>query len=185
MTWDQFQIPNTDGFYTIDIAPISDSIAYVTLWGPNSFDDLSEDIIYKTIDGGQTWEPVTTYPFAPSYIHFFDDQYGWVMGLDSDFLITMSTTIDGGKTWEHAGGNDWFIPEGMDFPELDENEFVGTWTDSPSSNYAVAGSTIIVGGTNYWITHDRGLNWKRLESPLYTLDAVSYTHLTLPTILLV
>ncbi len=169
-SWDQFQIPSTEGFFGIDIAPVDAMTAYAVLWGPDYFNDLSQDAIYKTTDGGQTWEPNSEYPFAPTFIHFFDAQNGWVMGLDTDFWITMSTTNDGGQTWEHAGGNDWVIPEGKEFPDQDPDEFLATYLNVPSGNYDVESSTIIIGGTSYWISHDEGHNWERLHSPLNMND---------------
>jgi len=172
VSWEQFQIADTEGFYSVDISPIDAMTAYVVLWGPD-FNDLSQDAIYKTIDGGTTWNKVDSYSFSPTYVHFFNEMEGWVFGGDNreedgNFLF-MSTTSDGGLTWEHAGGNDWIIPEGKVFPTQDTTEFLGTFLYSPSSNYDVAGSTIIVGGTNYWISQDKGLNWDRLQSPLDTV----------------
>jgi len=172
VSWEQFQIPDTEGFYGIDIAPIDAMTAYVVLWGADFFNDLSQDAIYKTTDGGMTWNKVESYSSSPIYIHFFNENEGWVFGADissGDFgLIIMSSTSDGGQTWEHAGGDDWLIPEGREFPVQDDTKFVGTFFYSPSGNYAVNGSTIIIGGTNYWISYDKGYNWQSIESPLFT-----------------
>ncbi len=171
LTWEQFPIPNTTGFYAIDIAAVDANTAYVTLWGPDFFNDLSMDVIYKTTDGGENWQQLDSYPHSPTYIHFFNEQEGWVFGGDRTdnqlgFTI-MSVTADGGQTWSHAGGNDWVIPEGRSLPPQDENEFVGTFTYAPSSNYEVVDSTIIIGGTGYWISHDRGYSWEKFSSPLF------------------
>ena len=166
VTWEQLPIPNTTGFFAVDIAAIDANIAYVTLWGPDFLNDLSMDAIYRTTDGGTSWTKVDSYTFFPTYIHFFNQEEGWVLGSDGVF-ITTSVTSDGGQTWTHAGGSDWIIPEGMSLPPQNENEFVGTFSYAPSSNYEVVDSTIIIGGTGYWISHDRGYTWEALRSPLF------------------
>ena len=171
LTWTTLSIPNTPGFFAVDIAPINANIAYVTLWGPNYFNDSSMDAIYKTVDGGQTWGKVENFPFSPSYVHFYNELEGWVMGGDEVF-VTISVTNDGGQTWNHAGGDEWDVPEGRSLPPQNENEFVGTFLYSISSNYEVLDSTIIIGGTNYWISHDRGYNWTVLNSPLAETDGL-------------
>ena len=168
VTWEQLSIPNTEGFFAVDIAPVDENTAYVSLWGPDFFNDGSTDAIYRTSDGGNSWEKIESYPYSPSYIHFFNDQEGWVFGLDlSSFLLVMSVTSDGGVTWSHAGGDGWVIPEGRVLPPIDENEFIGTFLYAPKSNYDIIGSSIIIGGTNYWISHDKGYSWERFSSPMF------------------
>lgn len=170
ITWEQLPIPNTTGSYALDVAAVDENTAYVTLWGPDFFNDLSLDALYKTTDGGATWQELDSYPHSPNYVHFFDENEGWVFGGDvKDFSLTpvMSVTVDGGETWSHAGGDDWVIPEGRGLPVRDDNELVGTFSYSPSSNYEVVDSTIIIGGTSYWISRDRGYNWERFSSPLF------------------
>jgi len=168
--WTQFQIPNTEGFYGADIAPISADIAFCVLWNGDFLDTLNQNTIYKTIDGGQTWDQVESYPYFPAFVHFFNEMEGWIMGVDTGNdegvnFIFMSVTNDGGLTWNHAGGNNWIIPEGRALPEQDENDFVGASLFANSSAYDVAGSTILMGGTGYWISHDKGNTWENFESP--------------------
>lgn len=170
VTWQALPIPNTEGFFAADIAPIDANVAYASLWGPDFGNDISLDGLYQTKDGGSSWEKVQSYEFAPTYVHFFNEQQGWVYGIDESFAPVMSVTEDGGTTWSHAGGADWSIPEGRTLPEYDENEFISTFTFSLSSNYDVVGSTIIMGGTGYWISHDKGYTWERKASPLFEED---------------
>ncbi len=167
LTWEQFSIPNTAGFYAVDIAAVDENIAYATLWGSDFFNDLSQDAVYKTIDGGKNWQKLDSYPHSPTYIHFFNETEGWVLGFDNSFTTVMSVTVDGGVTWNHAGGEDWVTPEGRSLPLRDNNDFVGTFSYAPGSNYEVVDSTIIIGGTSYWISHDRGYSWERFMSPLF------------------
>ncbi len=85
-------------------------------WGEDSFGDdvqltsvqfLDDSVGYiagefgmvlKTIDGGQTWEPVEVLPgdFYPQAAHFMDTERGWVVGLNGAILHTP----DGGDSWE-------------------------------------------------------------------------------------
>lgn len=168
-TWEQYKLPNTRGHYAFDIAPIDENTAYVVINDEDFRDDVYEDFIYKTTDGGSSWEIVDSYPHSPSFIHFFDQENGWVLGAEnSNGFSVMSVTADGGATWNHAGGEDWVIPEGRNLPDLDSTAFIGTWAFSVNSNYEIVDSSIIIGGSKrYWISHDMGYNWQSFESPLF------------------
>lgn len=53
--------------------------------------------MYKTIDGGQNWEPVDSWTFDDDWgrmIHFVNELEGWVLG-----FLGIYHTVDGGDTW--------------------------------------------------------------------------------------
>jgi photosystem II stability/assembly factor-like uncharacterized protein len=74
---------------------------------PNySYSTTTGGAIYKTTDGGETWQPLkTNSPYYLRSVGFADENTGWVGNLDAttvapDTLI-MTETTDGGLTW-HA-----------------------------------------------------------------------------------
>lgn len=177
-TWEVINITNAIGFFAADIAPVSEDIAYAVLWkDPFSGSETGQQLLYKTVDGGMNWTEVESYNQDANYVHFFNENEGWVFGSEPQprgqlSFITMSVTTDGGATWNHAGGNDWVIPEGRNLPPQDEDEYVGTFNFSLGSNYEVVDSTILIGGTTYWISHDRGYSWESIPTPLFEEDGL-------------
>lgn len=172
-TWKQYIIPNTEGHFLFDISPVDANIAYVVANDEFQFEDV-EDAIYKTEDGGETWNVVANYPYAPTLIHFFNTQEGWVLGGDTSNIVVMSVTADGGETWSHAGGKNWDIPEGRGLSEQDTTDRVATWGFSVNSVYETTDSVIIVGGLkSYWVSKDRGYNWEAISSPLINVGRLT------------
>jgi len=182
LTWEVISTPELANHYPTDISPIDGNIAYVSMLdgGPDTQDGVIADALFKTIDGGKTWDKVDAYPYSPVYLHFFNENEGWIMGEAEDFVdgvdIIMSTTTDGGQTWSHAGGTEWNTAEGQNFPNRDSIEEVGFLFDSFTGAYDVAENSIMVGSLNrIWISSDKGKNWKTLASPLFTNDSLYTT----------
>lgn len=178
VTWEQYSIPGTEGDYAFDVAATDEQTTFVVMNDGNSSPSSITGNLYKTENGGQDWEMMESYPFAPSFVHFFDESNGWVLGGDttsSDInFLYMSVTDDGGETWSHAGGNNWVIPEGRSLGVQDSSELVGTWTFSVNSVYEVVDSVILVGGSKrYWISDDYGYNWNSFDSPLAPSHAIT------------
>ncbi|MEM1324758.1 MAG: T9SS type A sorting domain-containing protein [Bacteroidota bacterium] len=176
ITWEQYDIPDTEGYNAYDIAGASDQVAYAIINDESFADNNFDDLLYKTQNGGTSWEIVESYPYTPLRIHFFDEDNGWVMGADtmSMAFLVMSVTDDGGETWSHAGGNAQIIPEGRSLPEPDSTELVGGRGFSVNSVYSVVDSTIILGANkSYWLSEDYGYNWQRFDSPLWPARATT------------
>lgn len=71
--------------------------------------DSHENVVYKTTDGGDTWNLVSTYPSFNfnSAMQFTDDNTGYIIG-----FFKLLKTIDGGKTWTKEVSSK---PSGGDF----------------------------------------------------------------------
>ena len=168
LTWTTTEIPAAMNTYGWDISPVDSNIAYVAL-------DTAG--LYRTIDGGQSWNEVEAFPNdRAGMVHFFNENDGWVYALDSavTYLI-MTVTSDGGATWTEIGGADWTQPAGTSLPELDLTESVPGYTFSINSAYDYTDESIMIGtakGT-YWRSDDRGYNWKRYETPLVDLGLLA------------
>ncbi|MEM6261275.1 MAG: T9SS type A sorting domain-containing protein [Bacteroidota bacterium] len=155
-TWETTQLPAGFSTYGWDISPIDSNIAYVA---------LDSSGLYKTIDGGQNWNKVTSYPYLAVAVHFFNSQEGLVLGADN--FITIGVTTNGGNTWTHMGGANWVQPSGTSIPPINRNSRP-YFSYSISSFYDVKGEVIIFGNTTgeYWISTDKGYNWESKETPL-------------------
>jgi photosystem II stability/assembly factor-like uncharacterized protein len=58
--------------------------------------DVKSELLYETIDGGQSWRRIGTLP-KPGPIDFTTRRSGWLHGGN-----TIYRTSDGGKTWQHT-----------------------------------------------------------------------------------
>ena len=109
LTWTNITFPDMPNFEIFAIDFINKDTGWVA--GVDCITLFSQGYctIYKTIDGGKTWELQyhtnnNTYGFT--FLRFTDALNGWALGTSSGGTLTDSTsdivlfhTIDGGKTW--------------------------------------------------------------------------------------
>lgn len=145
ITWSAFPISMANGFTAWDIAPVDAQIAY-----------LSAGSIYKTMDGGASWTPITTYQDFPVYLHFFNQNEGWVAGATGSGL-RMATTNDGGQSWEYAEESS-IIP------------WIGYSTYNAS--YDVEDDMIGMSMRNgtLWVSYDKGHTFEEITTPMSSLN---------------
>ncbi|MBK7407440.1 MAG: hypothetical protein IPJ40_04730 [Saprospirales bacterium] len=161
-TWSTSTILDGGSLYGLDLAPI-DSL--------NAFCLSKVNGLYKTTDGGQNWEGVVTYPYTPWAVHFFNENDGWVLGLDSISALlsrrVISLTSDGGNTWTHVGGQNWDQPPGTSLPENGIDVQAG-FTFSIRSSYDYTDHSLLIGNSDgtIWISNDKGYNWQEITTPL-------------------
>lgn len=165
-SWTTADIDFGGGLYGNDIAPIDGQTAFLAL---NVLGGLS-----KTTEGGQSWETVASYPYRPFAVHFFDENDGCVLGMDSSSSLIISVTADGGSAWTHIGGANWAEPAGTSLPPQNPPPAPAE-TFSVRSLYDYAGQSIAFGNKDgsLWISHDKGYNWERITTPLGNLNLVA------------
>lgn len=165
-SWTTADIDFGEGLYGNDIAPIDGQTAFMAL---NVLGGLS-----KTTEGGQSWETVTSYPYRPLAVHFFNETDGWVLGRDSSSSLIISVTADGGGEWTHMGGANWAEPAGTSLPPQNPPPAPAEFF-SVRSFYDYADQSIIFGNADgsVWISHDKGYNWERKTTPLGNLNLVA------------
>ncbi len=128
-----------------------------------SFQDHLDPIVWRTQDGGNTWEmshlyPEPEAPGAPphekAWIGFTDPDHGWLaleynLGMVNPRAVVLYLTDDGGTTWEHRSN--------LPCPAMAFNFFD-----------AQHGWMVCYGDLMPWLlqTADGGQNWSSIELPL-------------------
>jgi hypothetical protein len=117
---------------------------------------------------------VASYPYSPFAVHFFDENDGWILGMDSSSSLTISVTADGGGAWTHIGGANWDQPPGTSLPPQNPAPATGI-IFSVRSFYDYTTQSIIFGNADgsVWISHDKGYNWERKTTPLSALNLIA------------
>ena len=114
-------------------------------------------VLYSDDDGGNWTQAKVPTRQMLTAVYFVDDQHGWAVGHDA--LILASS--DGGATWSKQ------------FEDLQrEAPLLDLWFKDAQHGFAIGAYGALLQ------TSDGGSTWD-------DVSAVSYTHLTLPTILLV
>ncbi|HLW00305.1 MAG TPA: hypothetical protein VKT82_16690 [Ktedonobacterales bacterium] len=121
-------VPVTEEFLT-------GSVAWVLLL-PNH--------LFKTTDGGQTWQPETAPGENLREFTFLDALHGWVITEDAGKVVVFRTT-DGGATWTKMQRSGSAFPYG--------DYFTGMRFLNLTTGWATTTTTLLV-------THDSGATWQ-------------------------
>ncbi len=62
-------------------------------------DEDNQAILFKTTNGGATWEKIPNFPYLICDIYFHDNQHGWAVGTDKSRSGVIVATEDGGEHW--------------------------------------------------------------------------------------
>lgn len=156
-TWKSHDITEAQGRITQDIHSIDANTAWITTNGLTS----NTQTLFKTTDGGQTWEAKFDDTSAGGLVHFFDD--------DDGILIHgrfMSTTNDGGETWN---------PTSISTLPFEGNEDI--FYRAGNNALANQGDTLWFGTTfgRVFRSPDRGVTWEVFETSLEDNDVIVST----------
>lgn len=142
-----------------DIFAVNDSIAWITTNGLRS-DSLRG--IFKTTDGGKTWQEKFDGPAGGGVIHFFDDTIG--IAMHDQFL---AYTFDGGENWDNQ---DPLSTLPFDFAE-------SVFYTAANNAFAIVSDTMWFGTTQGRIFRslNRGFQWEAIETPFEDNDVIVST----------
>lgn len=159
---------NTAAFGTSSITAVSSTTAWVSVYG----DTANPGGIWKTIDGGLTWNKQTTATFNldsyVNFVHFWDANNGIAHGDPESGEFEIYTTTDGGTTWTRV--------DGANIPDPDAGGEYGY-----ENLYEVSGNNIWFGTDTGRIfkSTDKGLTWtvNSIPSPSsdFELDTLTFS----------
>ncbi|MBK9014052.1 MAG: T9SS type A sorting domain-containing protein [Saprospiraceae bacterium] len=157
VTWHSSSVPNTAGGYGWDVAGI-DSL--------NAFAALDIKGLHWTQNGGTSWEkhPVSDSIPTAYAVHFFNQNEGWFFGVKPGNIPAVAITTDGGDTWT-------VVPP-ANLPEYNPADCFLCFNFANNSGYDVVGDLSVISSSNgfYWQSADKGLHWKRVETPFASED---------------
>lgn len=150
-TWQRYSIAGQGGIQARDISPVDSLTAYVAL--PNSG-------LYRTQNGGVDWEEITVSSDFSTFffVHFFNENEGWVFGRKANQHPVSATTADGGATWT--------VIDEADMPPYLSNEYYGPGY-ATNDSYAVVDDIVVISASlgYYWKSTDKGQSWERVSTP--------------------
>ena len=140
--WTTGSIPVAIGGAVWNIEALNKDTAFITTHSSEGFPSTRK--IFRTTNGGSSWEQVLNGDCGGYDIHFFDAQYG----IANCWQVGICYTIDGGTNW---------LPS--NYPDVpgDATGFSSTLTNS----YPVVGNTMWFGSRSGRILRstDMGMNW--------------------------
>ena len=148
-SWDVQPIIEAKGRICQDIFVVDDSTAWITTNGLTS-DSLRG--LFKTTDGGKSWEEKFDNPAGGGMIHFFDEDNG--IAIHEQFI---AFTFDSGENWDDVSPQN-SLP----------------FDPAESVFYTAANNAIAIHGDTLWFgtTHgrvfrstNRGFNWEAFSTP--------------------
>ncbi len=163
------KFPSTSGQQKVVADFFTFSIAWVAV-SQIATDGTTTVVVFRTTDGGQTWQNTTIQQISPIYqIAFVDAQHGWMLSKQADLAsaeaIDILRTTDGGKTWVVVSSA---LPASTDTPPPGQLPFGGDkaglgFLDSMTG--WITGSFPLNGYVFFYVTRDGGATWNRQTLP--------------------
>jgi photosystem II stability/assembly factor-like uncharacterized protein len=168
---------------------VADFFAVSSAWvalSQTAADGTSSVVVFRTTDGGQTWQETTIRQISPIYqLTFVDTQHGWMLSKQVDMAsaeaVNILRTTDGGKTWAVASSA---LAASTDTPPPGHLPFGG---DKAGLGFLdtrtgwITGSFPADGYVFLYVTHDGGATWNRQLLPFSPDQALTQIATRPPT----
>lgn len=138
-------------------------------WIAVSDADAAKTLLFRTSDGGQTWQNTTIPTAVVTQITFVDSQHGWVLSKNPISApaetVEIYSSTDGGKKWEQvsaANASSTDIPPPGQLPPGGTKtglSFLDTMTGW------ITGSFPLIGYVFFYVTLDGGKTWNSQSFP--------------------
>ena len=99
LNWKKMDI-NISNNTVRDLIFINKDIGYLKTGDRNNWSESNLGYVYKTSNGGQTWDLVTMTKKLGSKIHFLNENLGYLQDLIHHKGESLLITENGGKTWK-------------------------------------------------------------------------------------
>ncbi len=83
-----------------DMQFISENIGFIKTGETSLWSQANHGFLYKTIDGGKTWNKIPSVSLLGSRIYFFNEQIGVMQDLFYSEGQILLVTRDGGASWK-------------------------------------------------------------------------------------
>ena len=150
ISWESHDVEEAEGRISFDLVAFDENVAFITTQDLNNGSGRG---VFKTEDGGNTWEEKFSHPAGAGLIRFFSDQEAVIANGPS-----IATTQDGGDSWD--------LVSSKHIPSYQNGE---TTLHSSGTNHSVAIDNYVWFGTNQgrvFRTKDKGHSWEVFNTSL-------------------
>ncbi len=164
---------------------VADFLTSSMSWIAVSNADAAATLLFRTSDGGQTWQKTTIPTAIVTQITFIDSQHGWVLSKNpvsaSAETVEVYSSTDGGGNWAMVSAA---YAASTDTPPPGQLPFGGTKTGlgflNATTGWATGSFLTVKGYILLYATHDGGSKWYPQTLPLSSEEASSHLSISPP-----
>ncbi|MDP3683823.1 MAG: hypothetical protein Q8S01_07805, partial [Ignavibacteria bacterium] len=98
--WSKKSVSNVDKIRSLHF--VSKNIGFIKTGHTDSWVEKNSGHVFRTLNGGVTWQQMTNETVLGSRIYFIDENTGFLQDLDYRNGQILLETQDGGKTWKEV-----------------------------------------------------------------------------------
>jgi photosystem II stability/assembly factor-like uncharacterized protein len=164
---------------------VADFLTSAIAWVAVSDADAIKTLIFRTSDGGHTWQNTTVQTAVATQIAFIDSQHGWVLSKNPVSApaetVEIFRSTDGGRNWAMVSAA---YAASTDIPPPGQLPFGGTKTGlgflNATTGWATGSFLTVKGYILLYATHDSGSRWDPQTLPLSPEEKSSHLSISPP-----